>query len=145
MDADPTIPCGVGSGPNFRMRVVAGITFAVFVAGLPVAFGVLLWRHGAAMRADQVLRERGEGDTALSNPNFQVWGSVRVPWAGCGLGQRCARHFACGAVSVVSVVSCLSCRVCRVVSVVSVEPVVSAGHNAHNLLTHHTQQGAKLA
>jgi hypothetical protein len=43
-----------------------------YVLGLPALLGVFLWRHKAAVRADQTLRERGEGDSPLTNANYQV-------------------------------------------------------------------------
>jgi hypothetical protein len=47
-----------------------------YVIGLPVMFGAFLWRNRAAVCADQALRERGEGDSALTNANFQVAGHL---------------------------------------------------------------------
>jgi hypothetical protein len=72
MDADPSIPCGVPGGPNARMRAVAIVSILAFVLGLPVALAVFLWTRRTAVRVDQTLRERGEGETALTNPHFQV-------------------------------------------------------------------------
>jgi hypothetical protein len=43
-----------------------------YVLGLPAAFGVFLWRHRVEIRSDQLLRERGEGDSALTNAHIQV-------------------------------------------------------------------------
>jgi hypothetical protein len=72
MDADPSIPCSPSGGPNARMRSVAAVSIVGFVLGLPAAFAAFLWRNWVAVRADQTLRERGEGETALTNPHFQV-------------------------------------------------------------------------
>jgi hypothetical protein len=72
MDAEPSIVCGVPGGPNARMRVVAAITIVGFVLGVPAAFAVFLLRNRVAVRLDQRLRERGEGDSTLTNPHIQV-------------------------------------------------------------------------
>ena len=72
MDAEPSIPCGVPGGPNARMRRVAVASMLGFVLGLPLAFATFLWRNWAGVRADQAMRARGEGETALTNPHFQV-------------------------------------------------------------------------
>ncbi len=72
MDAEPSIECGVPHGPNARMRPVAMLSIAWFVLGLPTTFSVFLWWNRDAVQEDQRLRERGEGDTALTNPHFQV-------------------------------------------------------------------------
>ena len=72
MDAEPSIVCGVPGGPNARMRVAAALTIVAFVLGLPSIFGVFLYRNRHAVRVDQSLRERGEGDSALTNPHIQV-------------------------------------------------------------------------
>jgi hypothetical protein len=72
MDAEPSIICGVPGGPNVRMRIVAAITVALYVLGLPLTFGLFLLRNRTAVRADQTLRERGEGDSVLTNPNIKA-------------------------------------------------------------------------
>jgi hypothetical protein len=72
MDAEPSIVCGVPGGPNARMRVAAALTIVAFVLGLPSIFGVFLYRNRHAVWVDQSLRERGEGDSALTNPHIQV-------------------------------------------------------------------------
>jgi hypothetical protein len=72
MDADPSIECGVPDGPNARMRPIAMLCIAWFVLGLPIAFSAFLWWNREAVGEDQRLRERGEGDTAFTNPHFQV-------------------------------------------------------------------------
>jgi hypothetical protein len=74
MDAEPSILCGVPGGPNARMRAVAAVTIVLYILGLPAAFAGFLWRNRAAVRADQRLREKGEGDSALTNPHIQVRG-----------------------------------------------------------------------
>ncbi len=70
MDAEPSIVCGTDRGPHGRLRLVATVNMVLFVVGLPVSFALLLWRHRVGMREDQVLRQRCEGDTALSNPHY---------------------------------------------------------------------------
>jgi hypothetical protein len=70
MDADPSIVCGDVHGPHARMRAAAITTFVVYLVGFPLALAVFLLRHRTQVHNDQVLRERGEGDTALTNPNI---------------------------------------------------------------------------
>lgn len=43
-----------------------------YVLGLPAAFSLFLWRKRVEVRSDQLLRERGEGDSALTNAHVQV-------------------------------------------------------------------------
>ena len=43
-----------------------------YVLGLPCAYTLFLWRNREKVRQDQCLRERGEGDSALTNPHIQV-------------------------------------------------------------------------
>jgi hypothetical protein len=49
-----------------------------YVLGLPAAFGLFLWRHRVHVRSDQLLRERGEGDSALTNAHIQVRAVARA-------------------------------------------------------------------
>lgn len=91
MDAEPTIVCGQRGGPNARMRVVSIVSMVVFVVGFPAAVAIFLWRYRAAIHADQTLRERGEGESPLTNPHFQVQAGpigssmhlARTVWALC--------------------------------------------------------------
>ena len=68
MDADPSISCDGTNGAHARMAVVGGIMIVVFVLGVPGVFATLLVYHRDAMKADQRLRMRGEGATAITNP-----------------------------------------------------------------------------
>jgi hypothetical protein len=54
------------------MRIVGILSLTVFGAGVPVAFALFIASHLSHIRFDQQLRERGEGDTALTNPYMQV-------------------------------------------------------------------------
>jgi hypothetical protein len=54
------------------MRVVAIATMVIYVLGLPATFVIFLWRNRRVIEVDQRLRERGEGDSALTNPHIQV-------------------------------------------------------------------------
>ena len=72
MDADPSILCDVPDGPNARMKRVAVLTIVVYVLGLPALLSTFLWKRREAVRVDQALRERGAGDSALTNPHIQV-------------------------------------------------------------------------
>lgn len=72
MDAEPSIVCD-GAGPHGRMRAVGVLTLVVFALGLPGAMAAFLFVNMDRVQSDQRLRERGEGDSALTNPNIQVW------------------------------------------------------------------------
>ena len=72
MEADPSILCDVPGGPHARMKAVAAVMMAVFVVGVPTSFALILFLYRNEIRADQLLRERGEGDSALTNPNFRT-------------------------------------------------------------------------
>jgi hypothetical protein len=52
--------------------LVGGVTLAVYAAGVPLTFGGFLYLKRTQVTADQRLRIRGEGDSALTNPNIQV-------------------------------------------------------------------------
>jgi hypothetical protein len=71
MDAEPSIVCS-GTGPHGRMRIAAVVTITGYCLGAPVAMGLFLWRHRGQVAFDQRLREKGEGDSALTNPCIQV-------------------------------------------------------------------------
>jgi hypothetical protein len=43
-----------------------------YVLGMPAIFALFLWRNRVEVRSDQLMRERGEGDSALTNPHIQV-------------------------------------------------------------------------
>ena len=70
MDAEPSIVCGQPHGPQARMQVVAVCTLLVYAAGMPAALGVFVLAFRDVIKQDQALRERGEGDSALTNPHF---------------------------------------------------------------------------
>ena len=71
MDAEPSIVCD-GTGANGRMRIVSAIMIVGFAIGVPAAFGVFLLLHKDQVYADQCLRQLGEGDTDLTNPNIRI-------------------------------------------------------------------------
>jgi hypothetical protein len=71
LERDPTVLCETSAGPYSRIRIVASATILVYVLGLPVVLGVILVRNWLKVTQDQRLRERGEGDSALTNPHFQ--------------------------------------------------------------------------
>ncbi len=71
MDAEPSIVCDApGGGPHRRMKVVASIVVALFVVGVPALMAVVLYRNRRAIIDDQKLRQKGEGDTRLTNDNI---------------------------------------------------------------------------
>ncbi len=50
----------------------AKVCLAVYGIGIPAIFAGLLYYNRAAIRADQALRARGEGDIAANNPHIRV-------------------------------------------------------------------------
>ena len=54
------------------MRSVAVVLLVVFGLGLPLLFLFLLRRHRNEMFVDQLLRVRGEGETAMTNPHISI-------------------------------------------------------------------------
>jgi hypothetical protein len=70
LESEPTVLCDTSVGPYVRMRAVAAITIVYYVLGMPVACAVVLARNWLKVQQDQRLRERGEGDSALTNPHF---------------------------------------------------------------------------
>ncbi len=84
MDAEPSIVCGVPGGPHARMALVGGLTLLVFAIGVPIAFGSFLVLNRGRVQADQRLRVRAQGDSALTNPNIQLrrrWGCASCRWS----------------------------------------------------------------
>jgi hypothetical protein len=70
LESEPTVLCNTGAGPHARMRAVAAVSIVLYVLGLPAALAVFLVRSWRKVQLDQRLRERGEGDSALTNPHF---------------------------------------------------------------------------
>jgi hypothetical protein len=70
LESEPTVLCDPSIGPYARMRAVAAITILLYVLGLPIALAVFLAVSWRKVQLDQRLRERGEGDSALTNPYF---------------------------------------------------------------------------
>ncbi len=71
MIANPAIMCN-NQGSHRRMRAVGALSVVLFILGVPGAFGAILYRHRQAIVDDQLMRERGEGDSALTNRNLSV-------------------------------------------------------------------------
>ncbi len=71
LSIEPTVLCDTGVGPFVRMRAVAVVAIVVYVLGLPAALAVVVARNWATVQQDQQLRERGEGDSPLTNPHFR--------------------------------------------------------------------------
>ncbi len=70
LELEPSVLCDTNIGQYARMRAVAGITILLYVLGLPIALAVCLAVNWRKVQLDQRLRERGEGDSALTNPHF---------------------------------------------------------------------------
>ena len=72
LTAEPSILCSATNPTYVRMRAVASLSLSLYGCGLPVAFAYFLWTNRAAITADQQLRVKGEGETALTNPHISV-------------------------------------------------------------------------
>jgi hypothetical protein len=70
LESEPTVLCDSSVGPYGRMRAVGAATIVLYVLGLPAALATVLVLNWDKVRLDQQLRERGEGDSALTNPHF---------------------------------------------------------------------------
>jgi hypothetical protein len=70
LESEPTVLCDAAVGPYARMRAVGAVTIVVFALGLPITLAVVLARNWARVQLDQELRERGEGNSPLTNPHF---------------------------------------------------------------------------
>jgi hypothetical protein len=71
MDAEPLIVCD-GTGLHRRMTRMATASLLLYGGGVPAVFALTLFRYRAAIRADQRLRQRCEGEEAATNPNLHV-------------------------------------------------------------------------
>ncbi len=72
MDADPSIVCDSPTGPHYRMVRVAGLMLILYALGIPCLFALILLRHRRGIRFDQVLKQRGEGESPLTNPYLHL-------------------------------------------------------------------------
>ena len=84
MDAEPSIACD-DTGVHRRLRATASLSIVLFGAGVPVVLAGVLVRYREQVGADQELRQRGEGDTVLTNPHLAVrrkFGKVGWPLVG---------------------------------------------------------------
>ncbi|KAA0150063.1 hypothetical protein FNF29_05503 [Cafeteria roenbergensis] len=73
LDADPSIVCDVNESPVYgRVLPLAYVSTVVYGAGVPVVFALILFVYQKEITADQVLRERGEGNSPRTNPNYAV-------------------------------------------------------------------------
>ena len=72
MVAEPSIQCTYSYPVHLPMAIVGGVSLALYGAGIPVVFGWLLFTNHDAIVADQLLRQRGEGDSVLTNPHIRV-------------------------------------------------------------------------
>jgi hypothetical protein len=71
MDAEPRVVCD-HSGVHGRMWRVAVLSLVVYGVGVPAFFSYFLVTHRAAIDADQRLRQAGEGELAITNPNLHI-------------------------------------------------------------------------
>jgi hypothetical protein len=70
LESEPTALCDASVGSYARMRAVAALSVVVYVLGLPMALTAFMVRTWRKVQQDQRLRERGEGDSQLTNPHF---------------------------------------------------------------------------
>ena len=120
MAADPSIVCG-SAGSHQRMRATAAASVVVFVLGVPLTFAAVLYTHRSAIVDDQLMRERGEGDTAMTNPNIRVRHRFRklyedykpefMYWKVCCRGGRWLVYVCLGICACVSLCMCTTSSV----------------------------------
>ena len=72
MEAEPAVRCDLPGGPHAMIYPWAKVALAVYGLGIPCMFATILFIHRKAIRADQELRARGEGDIPANNPNIRV-------------------------------------------------------------------------
>jgi hypothetical protein len=72
LNAEPSIKCTPDDPVYRRMRVIGGVSIVAYGAGLPALFAYFLGKHRAAIRADQALRAKGEGETSMTNPHIKI-------------------------------------------------------------------------
>jgi hypothetical protein len=97
LDAEPSITCNK-QGIHGRMVTIASLTLVVYGIGIPAAFAYFLRTNRAAIRADQTLRQRGEGDLATTNPNLKIRRCVMATayFDACSAKLSVARCFCAG-------------------------------------------------
>jgi hypothetical protein len=72
LKAEPSILCTT-TDPTFRrMRIVSSLSLVLYGFGLPLLFVWVLRTHRNAVFFDQLLRVRGEGESALTNPYIHI-------------------------------------------------------------------------
>jgi hypothetical protein len=70
LESEPTVLCDASVGSYARLRAVAALSVVLYVLGLPIALTAFMARTWRKVQQDQRLRERGEGDSQLTNPHF---------------------------------------------------------------------------
>jgi hypothetical protein len=55
-----------------RLYSVGVLCVILYGFGLPITFTYILTRYRHEIRADQLLRARNEGETALTNPHIRI-------------------------------------------------------------------------
>ncbi len=66
LNAEPSIKCTHDDPAFTRMRAIGIVSIILYGAGLPCLFAYFLFKHRHAIRADQILRAKGEGETSLT-------------------------------------------------------------------------------
>ena len=72
MQAEPSVRCDLPGGAHDTILPWSKVALAVYGLGIPVMFAVILFMNHKAIKADQELRARGEGDIPANNPNIRV-------------------------------------------------------------------------
>ena len=72
MEAEPAVRCDLPGGAHALIYPWAKAELVVYCLGIPCMFATILFIHLKAIRADQELRARGEGDIPANNPNIRV-------------------------------------------------------------------------
>ncbi len=72
LDGNPNVVCERDKSPYGTVYPYGILGLSVYGIGVPLAFGVVLFKYRAAIRSDQQLKVKGEGMTLASNPNLWV-------------------------------------------------------------------------
>jgi hypothetical protein len=69
LEADPSISCSDPTSVRYSLLGLGWVSIWLYMLGTPAVFGLVIWRYRVRMRADQILKADGTGETA-ANPNY---------------------------------------------------------------------------
>lgn len=72
LDIEPAMECSLNDPTYQWLFPLAVLSLIVYVVGIPLSFGIILYRFRHEIKADQTLRIQGLGGSRRSNPNYDV-------------------------------------------------------------------------